>query len=512
MKPAYGSLRLQLAALLLFMVWQAQAQAWRPFRPGLIYAYHGVPTSSPDDYYTLRVDSAYATASGDSVYAFNRVLRASTAQGATRSRLKSRNNLFGALMRWRPGQSSYTLEAQAQANVQTAVSLTVFPRAAVGSTWPASTQPLRTATVVSRNWQTVSPGVQDSVATISITNPAITICLSRRYGLVAGPQWLGGAPGVQLETGALLPAAFEQSVYSPLRLFDVQPGDEFGYQEYDIGMSTRCYDSKVLRRIIGRRQTADSLIITYLEQRRYEDFGYPGVCFWPAHVQYSPVAVARWKLARRGMLWLSTGIPLQLGVLSVLTGEYVDGTSNRPYLLVGMPISDPGTSNCGAVGERISYVPYYQQNSPPGSTAPASYQTGLDYDAWQYSFFTGLTTTAEVWQRVIYSRKTVNGVTTVCGTTQDFVTMLPSRSGQGAALATLHPNPATENATLTLTEPARASAVVQLSNALGQVVWRTPVSVGQRTVVVPLSGQAVGLYVLRLLGPSSTVTWKLTHE
>ena len=248
--------------LLVFVACGTRAQAWRPFRPGLIYAYHVTPVTSQDEYYTLRVDSAYATANGDSVYAFNRLLRLSPTTLYPRGMVKSRNNLFGALMRWRPGQASYTLESQAQTNVQAAISLELFPRARVGSNWTASSQPSRTATLVSRSWQTVSPGVQDSVAVINITSPAITVRLSRRYGLVSGPQWLGGTAGAQLETGALLPASFEQSIYSPLRLFDVRPGDEFGYQDFDIGMSTRCYDNRMLRRIIGRRLTPDSLIIT----------------------------------------------------------------------------------------------------------------------------------------------------------------------------------------------------------------------------------------------------------
>jgi hypothetical protein len=199
MKHAYYWAQPLLAALSLFIAFAADAQqAWRPFRSGLIYAYkESASTGTPNNLiYTLRVDSAYATASGDSVYTFNRRLR-STISTTPSGALKSRNNLFGAQMRWRPGQSSYTLEALGQANVQAAVSLELFPRAAVGSTWSASSQPLRTATLVSRGLQTVSPGLQDTVAVITITTSGAssTVHLSRTYGLLAAPQWLGGAMG-----------------------------------------------------------------------------------------------------------------------------------------------------------------------------------------------------------------------------------------------------------------------------------------------------------------------------
>jgi hypothetical protein len=513
MKYACVWARPLLAVLLLLNGFGAVAQqAWRPFRPGLIYAYAATPVTSSSEYYTLRVDSAYVAANGDSVYAFNRRLRELAVGNGRSGMARSRNNLFGALQRWHPGQTGYTLEASDQANVQAAVSLALFPRAAVGSSWTASTQPSRTATLVSRNWQTISPGVQDSVVVINITGAiAQTVRLSRRYGLLTGPQWLGGAAGGQLEQAAL-PTGFEQSFYSPLRLFDMQVGDEFGYEVVDIIAVVPCSNNKMLRRVIGRQLTADSLIITFREQKRDEWYGYPGVCGGAASVNYQPVVVKRWALARRGNAWQSAGASLPVGALRLLTGEYVYGpvpgsgpTISSPYLLIGLPITN-STSGC-ALGSEVRYVPLYQQNG-----ASNAYSPGVDYFAWAFSFSSGVGPSFERNYGMSYYRKTVNGVTTTCGNPQVFVNLLPTRAEQ-AAVASLAPNPATESATLTLAQPARVGTGLRLTDALGRVVWRGPVAAGQTAVAVPLTGQPAGLYLLQLTEPEGTAaSWKLYRD
>ena len=513
MKHAYPWARPLLTALFSFIALIASAQqAWRPFRPGLIYGYREVAGTS-NLAYTLRVDSTYATANGDSVYAFNRLLRTSTTTGAVRGSVKSRDNLFGALMRWRPGQAGYTLEALAQTNVQTAVSLELFPRAAVGSTWSASAQPLRTATLTSRNWETISPGVQDTVAVITITAAGAntTVRLSRNHGLLAGPQWLGGAAGSQLEQAAL-PARFEDSFYNPVQLFDVQSGDEFGYEEYDFGnMPIQCSNYKLLRRVLNKRITTDSIVVSYQEQSRLQQFGYAGYCYTPAQISYSSIAVKQWALARRGNQWQPNVSTTQFAALRLLTGEYVTGIGGlSTNLLVGFPIDLGSASNC-AVGWRVRYGPYYLQSG----TAVPTYRVGLDYAAWLYSFGQGYAIVSEG-QNLMgqsYSRKTVNGVTQICGTPLGFVNLLPTRAAQAASTATLHPNSAAEAATLTLAQPARPGTTLHLTDALGRAVWTAPVPAGQTAVAVPLAGQPAGLYLLHLTGPDgATATWKLTHQ
>ena len=73
MKHAYLCVVLVLATL--FSMPTARAQrAWRPFRSGLIYAFSGTGSWSA---HTLRLDSAYLTAAGDSAWMFERLLKTS---------------------------------------------------------------------------------------------------------------------------------------------------------------------------------------------------------------------------------------------------------------------------------------------------------------------------------------------------------------------------------------------------------------------------------------------------
>lgn len=515
----YSWAQLLLAALfLLFSVGAEAQQAWRPFRPGMIYSYKASSGPTSNLIYTLRVDSAYATASGDSVYAFNRLLRPATTTTFPHGSVKSQNNLFGALLRWRPGQSSFILESQAQANVQAAVSLELSPRAAVGSTWSAGTQPQSTATLVSRGWQTISTGVQDTVSVISIASAGATttLRLSRLHGLLAGPQWLGGATGSQLEQ-AVLPARFENSLYSPLRFFDVQPGDEFGYQEYDIGMNPiQCSDRRMLRRILSKRLTSDSLIVTYQEQSRYENFGYTGYCTAPASVTYSPIEVKRWRLALAGNQWEPTAPVAQFAALRLLTGEYKlttgPTTGGTTTLLVGAPIDYTSYTGCPTgTAQQVSNMPYYLQ---PSGSVP-TYKTGLDYAAWRYTFGPGLTSTFEgfTFMGQLYYHKNVNGTIQTCGSPQLFVNLLATHAARAAEVATLAPNPAAETATLTLARPAGPGVVLHLTDALGRLVWSAPVAAGETVLHVPLAGQPAGLYLLRLSGSGAAgATWKLLHQ
>lgn len=204
---------------------------------------------------------------------------------------------------------------------------------------------------------------------------------------------------------------------------------------------------------------------------------------------------------------------LQPAALRLLTGEYRTntgpGTGALNYLLVGLPIRTSSLDSC-AGGARISYGPYYLQS---GAAIP-TYQTGLDYDAWQYAFDQGFTIISEGlgFLSQIHSRKNVNGVIRICGSLLAFVTLLPTRAAraaQAATIATPHPNPAT----LTLAQPAQPGASLRLTDALGRFVWRAPMPAGQSAVAVPLAGQPAGLYLLHLTSADGTnTTWKLTYE
>ena len=254
-----------LTALFSFIAFIANAQqAWRPFRPGLIYALSAPGSSSA---HTLRLDSAYVTTTtGDSAWTFKRLVKTSDGHEQSTNPCgiyrKSRNNLFGARLTWQRVPAAFVLENVAEGSMQAAFALQFWPQAAVGSIWAASRSPALTATLTSRSQQLVGT-VLDSVAVIMLSSGQV-VRLSRTYGLLAAPQWLATASNAPQWAQALLLMTLAQSPYNPTRLFNLQPGDELGYLTQSFTISPfPAPESKTLLRITTRQQTADSLLITF---------------------------------------------------------------------------------------------------------------------------------------------------------------------------------------------------------------------------------------------------------
>ena len=203
---------------------------------------------------------------------------------------KSRNNLFGARFIWHRASAAFLLGNLAEGRFQAAVTLELRPQAVVGSSWVASVVPALTATLTSRSLQPVQ-GVADSVAVITFSSGQV-LRLSRSYGLLEGPQWLGTTSATVQWAQARLPQTLAQAPYNPLALFTMQSGDEMGYLVEPFTISPfPSYRSYILRRILTRQQTADSLVLTYKEQTRTENFGTP-TGGMPG-IQVSPVSTRR---------------------------------------------------------------------------------------------------------------------------------------------------------------------------------------------------------------------------
>jgi hypothetical protein len=478
---------------------QAQTTAWRPFRPGLVYTFSQVGLSGTTiPVHTLRVDSAYATASGDSVYTFNRLLRQPNPSVSIYR--KSRNNLLGARLRWQPGTSNYYLETNAEAAITGSSTPTVLllkPRAAVGSSWVASTQPALTATLSSRT--PLAANTADSLATFTLSNGQQLI-ISKYNGLSQGPQWLT-LPAV----GAAKPADWYQvtapktglGAYDPRQLFAMQPGALIGYylEDSPIMSAFGCGSGYLLRQILSRQQTTDSLFFTYQQQQRFVYSGAPG-CSMPAGTVVSPIQRGRWAFS------LSTGASPQFPWLALLSNEYraIPATGSISLLNAG----DKYLLNTANNSSKIAYIRWYGQGIS-GTYGPLIDNTN------GIAFTTGLGPT-ESYDDFKFQQNFYCPGGSTCTLPSAFTALLPSRSTEAAAAASLHPNPAAEAATLTLAAPTRPGTVLTLTDALGRRVWSHEVAAGQTSLPVPLAGQSAGLYLVQLLAPSTApLTWKLQH-
>jgi hypothetical protein len=422
---------------------------------------------------------------------------------------KSRNNLFGARLVWTPGTSEFVLENVAEGTYQAALSLRLRPRAVVGSTWTASTTPLLTATLTSRTWQPVTSAAgspSDSIATITLSSGAV-VRLSRQYGLLAGPRWLAAGTATAPQwVASRLPATLVNSPLSPTVLFNMQPGDRLGYDETPRSVgSPPCVSYYTLRAIHSRQMVGDSLIYTYQQQTRTVTYSLSG-CFGAPGNTLGPVRAGRLAFSLR------TGQSPQYPTLPLLSGEYraLNASSATSALLVGLGLQT-ASSTIGCLS--VPLLQYQQMMGLSSSGGVIVYSTITDGN-WFQSFSPqlglGPLLTGET-ALVYFVRNTPTGPVT-CGTPTNFANLLPTRVAEATALATLHPNPATEAATLTLAQPARAGHTLRLTDALGHTIWSAPLTAGQNTATVPLAGQPAGLYLLHLNGPNMAGSWKLTHE
>ncbi|MBH8567909.1 hypothetical protein KB206_03385 [Microvirga sp. STS02] len=517
MKHAYPWARPLLVALFSFIAFGASAQqAWRPFRPGLIYSFNTPTTgTNPPATFLLRLDSAYTTMAGDSAWAFNRLLRPNDgsvlAAYYSPTARKSRNNLFGARLTWTLGTSEFVLENVAEGSLQAAQQLRLRPRAAIGSTWTASAAPALTATLTSRVWEPVGAAVgspSDSVATITLSSGAV-LRLSRQYGLLAGPRWLAASTAsAPVYTASQLPTALSNSALNPTTLFNLQPGDLLGYDETSRPLAgPPCTSFYTLRGIQSRQTVGDSLIYTYQQQTRTVNYSGLG-CYSAPGTTVGPVLSGRMAFSLR------TGQSRQYSVLPLLSGEYrlLNPAMPSGSVLVGTGIRGAVAGSTGCFGGRATLV--YQQMYPQNIGGSIQYSNITDGNWYQtYALQEGLgpITTGDA-ALVYYRRSTPGGVIT-CGSPTSFVNLLPTRAAQAAAIATLYPSPVAEAATLTLAAPARPGTALCLTDALGRAVLSGPVPAGQSAVAVPLAGQPAGLYLLHLTNSDGTnATWRLTHE
>jgi len=124
--------------------------------------------------------------------------------------------------------------------------------------------------------------------------------VGRRYGLLSGPVLANpnGTTGAPVLAAAGLPAPLAASVYGPLRLFAMQPGDELGYVQEPFSYGLPCERSHVLRRVLTRQFTTDSLVFTFQEQQQRQSFGAPG-CGAPAGTALLPARRGRLAVALR---------------------------------------------------------------------------------------------------------------------------------------------------------------------------------------------------------------------
>lgn len=469
-----------------------QAQNWRPFRAnGDVHAFQG---TAADTILTLRLDSA-AVQGADSVYYFNRIMRREGSFGWR----KARNNQFGRLMRYNQAQRTYELFWDGGPNTGFSLdkSLLLKPFAQVGTTWTSMfTDYGVQTTLVSRGTGLVA-GVADSLVTFRVGNaPGVPVVLSKNFGLVSGPaDLLFGLSGtVKMLTLARHPAPAGQSYYNPPELMDLQPGDELGYyQEPFTSGPFPCFTEQLLRRVLNRQITADSVKYTFQQQSKINYSNAPGCPGLGTIV--SPVAVVQVSASLRTGCWAGSQNQnaLLLPVNTDLLAYEYRTQSNSNSLMMGHPVvaNRPGSS-CGGPA-LLRQTELYPNNTGVYTNDPA-----IDAAGWQQLVAEGVGPVVQYEHRLTYFSRRVNDTVQTCGSRTNFGMLLPTKAARQVATFQLYPNPAAETATITLPAPARTTTVVRLLDGLGRAVRSQQLAAGQTTAKIPVQGLAVGVYVVEV--------------
>ena len=473
---------------------RATAQNWRPFRPnGDVHAFRG---ASADTILTLRIDSA-GVIGADSVYYLNRIMR----RASSYQWQKSRNNQFGQQVRYNAAQRSYMLfwNGGVINGWSLDYALTLKPFASIGTTWSSlNMDVLVTTTLISRG-TTLIDGVQDSIATFRVGNlPGVLVVLSKNYGLVSAPKDLkiysATAPMLTL---ARRPAPAGLSYYNPLTLLDLQPGDELGYAQEPIMMTSfPCYQGWLLRKVLTRQVTTDSVVYSFQQQSKISYSNAPGCP--GTSTTLSPITTVRMAASRRTGRWSGNqnyaNGQARLINPDLLAYEYRVQAISSNSLMMGHPVvaTRPGVACSGPA--------LLRQEVLYGGFGPNvyNYTPGIDAAGWNQLVAEGVGPVMQYEHRLTYSRRSISGTVQTCGSRTDFATLLPTKAAQRAATFQLYPNPAAETATLTLPAPARVATAVRVLDNLGRTVLSQQLAAGQSTATLPLQRLAGGLYIVEV--------------
>ncbi|RSK48465.1 T9SS type A sorting domain-containing protein [Hymenobacter rigui] len=484
-------------SLVLGVAGTAAGQNWCPFRPaGDVHAFRLAAT---DTVLTLRLDSA-GVQGPDSLYFFNRIMR----RTMTRAWYKSRNNQFGVRLRYQATQQMYQLEWNAEAG-QPAASVPLPVRLKTGSSLTIGSGP--TAVTVQATSRTVRmlEGTADSVLTLTLSTGAVYE-ISKNFGLLTAP-----GPGGRSLTLARRPGPAGQSYYNPLTLLTLQPGDELGFETRPIMSSgIDCYHEWILRRVVSRQQTADSLVYVFQQQTTRMQSNAPS-CYPVPSTVTSPVQRVRLAASLRTGRWGGSGTLLSNNLVprraELLAYEYAMLPNQ---LLMGFPVLAPSAVSPPA-GIGCTGASLLQQQALYWESGDNSFHPGLDSRAWGQALNAGLGLTAQYETTLTYYQRTSNGSSITCGSRTAFSALLPNRNAVATALK-LYPNPAAAEAVLELSEASAAGTQVTLLDVTGRTRLTQQVPARATRLVIPLTDLAAGLYVVRIKQPGhAPVLLRLQH-
>jgi len=466
----------------LLLNFSAQAQNFRPFRPG--FTYQLSESASPGDTtHVLQVTDA-GQVGADSLFRFtrrvSRAVRIPTASPCG-SFIDRADNLFGATLTVSPGRN-YRLTA---ANGR---SLLLRAGAPIGQAWPAA--PGLTGQVLARTAGTTL-GQPDSLLTIGFSDGA-SLVLSKTYGWVSGPT-LGHylnlrLPLRQLTLTALPEARLGTAVTGAMTVFDFQPGDVFLRRTDSYGMGLPC---------LVQMWTRDSIV------SRYDSPGRDTIRY----------QIRRRTLQRSCSSTSLGAYSMQTFVVtrssaSALTGFWNGGSSNsggqinlpawRTASFNGRPLQQHFNGmTCGAPATQSDTLSLMDAGALDSGgyvwTAPGLGATRAYYPNFgtEDTYLVGYRKGSETW-----------------GQLTTFAQILPAAAAKPAATTAAFPNPFGNELTVTFELTRPQAVALELRDALGRVVLTQPATsfaAGAGAVQLNTATLPAGLYTAFLQSAASPV-------
>lgn len=479
----------------------ALAQNFQPFRKGLTYHF-----TAQDSIYSLRVDSV-KVANGDSVFFFNPTVKPVNFQSSSgcgvnftvRAKVRQ-NNQFGQKVIKKPdGVFIFRTENGQE--------FTLKSKVGTGQNWQFSSDPLLTASLTTKNLELIY-NISDSVYTYALSNGEV-IKLSKNFGFIKSPNFASYADSSFTPKSLNLYAIPEKnlgtSIHDILKVYDFQPGDEFGYHNTASRPGYNCYDQWSLIKIITRKPIPNG--VSYTVNTTIHRLGYGSnqtpdpTCMGmniPRTYTHNNQTISYTHQPGTDVELLTNGFyvssaPRTYGNNTAYnTGTYSTGTYiNSDYnQRVQMEVENFGF--CPAINSFVGQ---------PDAKERYSYATGLGKvkESGLISFYNYVET-------LVYYKKG----TEIYGDRAAFMQLLGSKKERVISQIKTYPNPFTTEVTLKLSElTASGKSKISILNTLGQVVYQTEAAVGTREITLNLPQVAKGVYVVQVTQGSKIYTSQL---
>lgn len=451
----------------------AFGQNWAPFTRNEKFNFRHADSSVITQ--VIWVDSVKILGT-DSVFFLNRVVQPCTSCAVSASGVHKWTRNKGQFL-----QKTMRKKLDGQLVFQGERTFTWLPQADVGQSWLYDTLLNITATVISKQPETVF-GTTDLVKTIALSN-GFSIRLSESHGLLSFPE---NATGISIELVGIEGRKLGEQLPAYQAIFDFQPGDVFQYKEdYHFYNLIGHKDTKYT--VLTRQSLGNALRYTLRRNERTAEsnFGNPSPPVIRTDMQvwtFTPDSIFWLSYAPQQLVplhWLTTGNYARMSVWEKKDWGLSKGVGRAPTTFLGL-------------GE---YPDVFEPTPTAASDSMAQWFGNQGY-AHHYSVGFGETFfgfnqphSQERWLTGAVKNGDTIGVVLA-----DFVTTSTEDISTDNPHFRLKKNPCDRVCEIEFLAPLQSPAVLQVWNSAGQLVWDEQLPIASSGRQLPITDFPPGVY------------------